>query len=154
VRARLELADPDFAPCWEHPLPAEAATAVLGPDWHMAARPAGSTARLRPPRAASRLRASARADLGADFEAASRLAARFVWASQRSSWPKMSMPVCRARAWLRIPPVMSGWEAAHAEAAARVAKKFMYPQHRIQPRRVRRPGHGGGLLDRLAELPG
>jgi ectoine hydroxylase-related dioxygenase (phytanoyl-CoA dioxygenase family) len=37
VRARLELADPGFTPCWEHPLLAEAATAVLGPDWHLAA---------------------------------------------------------------------------------------------------------------------
>jgi hypothetical protein len=37
VRARLELADPDFAPCCEHPLLAEAAAAVLGPDWRLAA---------------------------------------------------------------------------------------------------------------------
>lgn len=37
VRAKLELADPDFAPCCEHPLVAEAATAVLGPDWYLAA---------------------------------------------------------------------------------------------------------------------
>jgi Phytanoyl-CoA dioxygenase (PhyH) len=36
VRAMLELADPDFAPCGEHPLLAEAATAVLGRDWHLA----------------------------------------------------------------------------------------------------------------------
>ena len=35
VGAQLELADPDFAPCCEHPLVAEAATAVLGPDWHV-----------------------------------------------------------------------------------------------------------------------
>jgi hypothetical protein len=28
-----------------------------------------------------------------------------------------------------MPPVISGWEAAHAVAAAWVAKKFMYPQH-------------------------
>jgi hypothetical protein len=27
-----------------------------------------------------------------------------------------------------MPPLISGWEAAHADAAARVAKKFMYPQ--------------------------
>ena len=40
----------------------------------------------------------------------------------------MPMPVCRARAWLRMPPLISEWEAAHADAAARVAKKFMYPQ--------------------------
>jgi hypothetical protein len=25
-------------------------------------------------------------------------------------------------------PLISGWEAAHADAAARVAKKFIYPQ--------------------------
>jgi ectoine hydroxylase-related dioxygenase (phytanoyl-CoA dioxygenase family) len=37
VRAKLELADPDFAPCCEHPLVAAAATAVLGRDWHLAA---------------------------------------------------------------------------------------------------------------------
>ena len=37
VRARLDLADSDFAPCREHPLLAEAATAVLGPDWYLAA---------------------------------------------------------------------------------------------------------------------
>jgi ectoine hydroxylase-related dioxygenase (phytanoyl-CoA dioxygenase family) len=36
VRAKLELTDPDFAPCCEHPLVAEAATAVLGPDWYLA----------------------------------------------------------------------------------------------------------------------
>lgn len=36
VGAQLELADPDFAPCGEHPLVAEAATAVLGPYWHLA----------------------------------------------------------------------------------------------------------------------
>jgi hypothetical protein len=41
----------------------------------------------------------------------------------------MPMPTCRARAWPRMPPVISGWEAAHAVAAAWVAKKFMYPQH-------------------------
>jgi ectoine hydroxylase-related dioxygenase (phytanoyl-CoA dioxygenase family) len=35
VGAELELADPDFAPCCEHPLVAEAATAVLGPSWHL-----------------------------------------------------------------------------------------------------------------------
>ena len=28
-----------------------------------------------------------------------------------------------------MPPVISGREAAHAAAAARAAKKFMYPQH-------------------------
>ncbi len=37
VRAKLELADPDFAPCCEHPLVAATATAVLGRDWHLAA---------------------------------------------------------------------------------------------------------------------
>jgi phytanoyl-CoA dioxygenase PhyH len=37
VRAKLELADPDFAPCYEHPLLAEAATVVLGHNWHLAA---------------------------------------------------------------------------------------------------------------------
>jgi ectoine hydroxylase-related dioxygenase (phytanoyl-CoA dioxygenase family) len=36
VRAKLELTDPDFTPCCEHPLVAEAATAVLGPDWYLA----------------------------------------------------------------------------------------------------------------------
>src|SRR5580704_12728273 len=40
----------------------------------------------------------------------------------------MSMPTCRARPWLRTPPVICGWEAAHAAAAAPVAKKFMYSQ--------------------------
>src|SRR5215472_10323250 len=34
VRAKLELTDPDFTPCGEHPLVAEAATAVLGRTWH------------------------------------------------------------------------------------------------------------------------
>jgi hypothetical protein len=37
--------------------------------------------------------------------------------------------VGRARAWPRMPPVIYGWEAAHAAAAGPVAKKFMYPQH-------------------------
>ena len=37
VHAKLGLADPDFAPCFDHPLLAEAATAVLGPDWHRGA---------------------------------------------------------------------------------------------------------------------
>jgi hypothetical protein len=31
VRAQLDVADADFAPCYEHPLLADAATAVLGP---------------------------------------------------------------------------------------------------------------------------
>ena len=35
VDATLGLSDPDFAPCREHPLLAEAAAAVLGPDWHL-----------------------------------------------------------------------------------------------------------------------
>jgi hypothetical protein len=35
VYAKLGLADPDFAPCCNHPLLPEAATAVLGPDWHL-----------------------------------------------------------------------------------------------------------------------
>jgi hypothetical protein len=37
VHAKLGLADPDFAPCCAHPLLTHAATAVLGPDWHLAA---------------------------------------------------------------------------------------------------------------------
>jgi len=37
VHAKLELADPDFTPCRDHPLLAQTATAVLGPDWHRAA---------------------------------------------------------------------------------------------------------------------
>lgn len=37
VRAKLGLADPDFAPCSNHPLLAQAATAVLGRGWHLAA---------------------------------------------------------------------------------------------------------------------
>jgi hypothetical protein len=37
VHAKLGLADPDFAPCCEHPLLAEAATAVLGHNWYLAA---------------------------------------------------------------------------------------------------------------------
>jgi hypothetical protein len=37
VRAKLGLADPEFAPCRDHPLLAEAATAVLGPGWHLGA---------------------------------------------------------------------------------------------------------------------
>src|SRR5580704_6421819 len=41
----------------------------------------------------------------------------------------MPMPACRARPWPTMPPVISGWEAAHADAVARVAKKFMCPQH-------------------------
>jgi ectoine hydroxylase-related dioxygenase (phytanoyl-CoA dioxygenase family) len=36
VHAKLGLSDPDFAPCREHPLLAEAAAAVLGPAWHLA----------------------------------------------------------------------------------------------------------------------
>jgi ectoine hydroxylase-related dioxygenase (phytanoyl-CoA dioxygenase family) len=36
VHAKLDLTDPDFAPCCEHPLVAEAATAVLGRDWRLA----------------------------------------------------------------------------------------------------------------------
>jgi ectoine hydroxylase-related dioxygenase (phytanoyl-CoA dioxygenase family) len=35
VRDRLEPADPDFAPCHEHPLVADAARAVLGPPSHL-----------------------------------------------------------------------------------------------------------------------
>ena len=35
VHATLGLSDPGFAPCHEHPLLAEAAAAVLGPDWHL-----------------------------------------------------------------------------------------------------------------------
>jgi hypothetical protein len=37
VRAKLDLADLDLAPCRDHPLLAQAATAVLGQDWHLAA---------------------------------------------------------------------------------------------------------------------
>jgi hypothetical protein len=37
MRVKLGLANPDFAPCCDHPLLAEAATAVLGPDWHLGA---------------------------------------------------------------------------------------------------------------------
>jgi len=37
VHAKLKLADPGFAPCCDHPLLAQAATTVLGPDWHLAA---------------------------------------------------------------------------------------------------------------------
>ena len=36
IDAALGLSDPDFAPCREHPLLAEAAAAMLGPDWHLA----------------------------------------------------------------------------------------------------------------------
>ena len=35
VHAKLGLSDPDFAPCREHLLLAEAAAAVLSPDWHL-----------------------------------------------------------------------------------------------------------------------
>ena len=35
VHAQLGLQDPDFAPCREHPLLAEAAAGMLGPDWHL-----------------------------------------------------------------------------------------------------------------------
>ena len=35
IDAALGLSDPDFAPCREHPLLAEAAAAMLGPDWHL-----------------------------------------------------------------------------------------------------------------------
>jgi ectoine hydroxylase-related dioxygenase (phytanoyl-CoA dioxygenase family) len=35
VHATLGLSDPDFAPCREHPLLAEAAVAVLGRYWHL-----------------------------------------------------------------------------------------------------------------------
>lgn len=37
VRAKLDLTDPVFAPCCGHPLLPEAATAVLGANWHLAA---------------------------------------------------------------------------------------------------------------------
>jgi hypothetical protein len=37
VRARLPVDDPDFAPCLEHPLLADAATAVLGDGWRRVA---------------------------------------------------------------------------------------------------------------------
>jgi hypothetical protein len=37
VHAKLSLADPDFAPCHEHTLLSDAATAVLGPDWRLSA---------------------------------------------------------------------------------------------------------------------
>lgn len=37
VHAKLDLTDPDFAPCCDHQLLAQAATTVLGPDWHLAA---------------------------------------------------------------------------------------------------------------------
>ena len=37
VRVQLDLTDADFAPCHEHPLLADAATAVLGAGWHLAA---------------------------------------------------------------------------------------------------------------------
>jgi Phytanoyl-CoA dioxygenase (PhyH) len=37
VHVKLGLADPDFAPCCDHPLLAQTATAVLGPDWHLGA---------------------------------------------------------------------------------------------------------------------
>ena len=35
VQVTLRLSDPDFAPCRAHPLLAEAAAAMLGPDWHL-----------------------------------------------------------------------------------------------------------------------
>jgi Phytanoyl-CoA dioxygenase (PhyH) len=35
VHAELGLPDPDFAPCREHPVLAEAAEGVLGPAWHL-----------------------------------------------------------------------------------------------------------------------
>jgi len=35
VRAKLGANDRDFAPCHDHPLLADAATTVLGPDWHI-----------------------------------------------------------------------------------------------------------------------
>jgi ectoine hydroxylase-related dioxygenase (phytanoyl-CoA dioxygenase family) len=37
VRAKLDLADPDFALCTDHPLLVQAATAMLGQGWHLAA---------------------------------------------------------------------------------------------------------------------
>jgi hypothetical protein len=37
VRAKLDRADPDFALCCEHPLLSDAAAAVLGPTWYLAA---------------------------------------------------------------------------------------------------------------------
>jgi len=37
VRAKLDRADPDFAPCCEHPLLSDAAASVLGPTWYLAA---------------------------------------------------------------------------------------------------------------------
>src|SRR5215472_3872546 len=35
VNAALRRPDPDFAPCREHPLLAQAAATMLGPDWHL-----------------------------------------------------------------------------------------------------------------------
>jgi ectoine hydroxylase-related dioxygenase (phytanoyl-CoA dioxygenase family) len=35
VGVKLDADDRDFAPCHDHPLLADAATAVLGPDWHV-----------------------------------------------------------------------------------------------------------------------
>jgi len=35
VSATLALSDPDFAPLREHPVLAEVAAAMLGPDWHL-----------------------------------------------------------------------------------------------------------------------
>jgi ectoine hydroxylase-related dioxygenase (phytanoyl-CoA dioxygenase family) len=35
VMANFDLADPDFAPCHQHPLLADAATTVLGDAWHV-----------------------------------------------------------------------------------------------------------------------
>ena len=37
VRAKLDRADPDFAPCCQHPLLSDAAAAVLGDAWYLAA---------------------------------------------------------------------------------------------------------------------
>jgi hypothetical protein len=59
VRLQLARADPDFAPCCQHPLLSDAAAAVLGDIWYLAALSLRAPARLRPPGAASRLRGAA-----------------------------------------------------------------------------------------------
>jgi hypothetical protein len=56
VHAKLGLADPDFASCCDHPLLAAAATAALGPDWHLGALSLRAPCPAAATKAASRLR--------------------------------------------------------------------------------------------------
>ena len=101
VRAKLELADPDFAPCCEHPLVAATATAVLGRDWHLA----GLGVRVPLP-------GSGHQGLHADF--AQRRTDR-PWQTLSATWCITAFtpdngPLRQAQACAPACPARSGWE--------------------------------------------